>query len=124
MARFMQFGDMHVRDTETYHELPINRCTLYCLSNVPGVYVATLDNVSAGAEVTFRVGPRGMRALHEGGLDRRRGIVIDFEYEECIYNPIPPYRNQHNAGLLVPHVVAVQIGFDPVIYEDGLPLFK
>jgi hypothetical protein len=72
----------------------------------------------------LRIDPVWTKLLKEGGLKRSRGIVIDFEYEECFHTPIPPYASQYAPGLLAPHVVALQIGFDPVFYADGLPIFK
>lgn len=124
MARFTQFGDLHVRDKETYHELPVNFCTLHKLPDTRGLYVATVEDEAYAADFLLRIDPVWTKLLNKGGLERSRGIVIDFEYEECTYTTIPPYANQYAAGLLVPHVVALQIGFDPTFYADGLPIFK
>jgi hypothetical protein len=88
------------------------------------LYVAKVKDKTHAYDLLLRIDPVWTKLLKEGGLKRSRGIVIDFEYEECFHTPIPPYASQYAPGLLAPHVVALQIGFDPVFYADGLPIFK
>lgn len=131
MARFTHFCDGYVRDSETYRELPTHNCTLEKLPHTRGLYVATLDimprdtssdseetkrNGSAcdNREVLIRIDTVFTRQLHESGIDRMRRIVLRFEDDG---DPtMPPY--------LVTHAVAIQLSFDPIVFIDGLPLFK
>ena|GEM_PF-5265479 len=123
MARFIQFGDAHVRDTETYRELPVNQCTIEKIPKRRGLYIATLDDKSLDVEIPLQINPTLTPQMLEEGFERKRGIVIDFEYEEC--TPPIGYEGSYTpVGLLFPHVVAIQIGFDPVLYADGLSLFE
>lgn len=123
MARFIQFGDSHVRDLETYHPIPTNQCSLYKLANTRGLYVAVLDAPVSGVEVLLRIDTVWTAMLREGGLKRKRNIVIEYEGDECV----PPQDMTDDPTpikILTSHVVALQIGFDPIFYADGLPLFR
>lgn len=119
MARFTQFGDAHVRDLETYNFLPINQCSVQQVSVTRGIYVARLDHE---ADVLFRIDTVWTSQLYNGGYARSRGIVIDYEGDTC---PVPDDLKETHLSVktLTPHVVAIQMGFDPVFYADGLPLF-